>query len=248
MGNTSSPAIANLAVRYAAREFPPENGAAWIVEDDIMDPYQLNRTRQPDEVERSLANNFYVDDFLASESTPQKALRLIQEGVRRFKRYSLKLCKVQSNEPTIRDAFPSDEPRPRIMSLSPGDPTGETLSKGHSSLGLQWDIEQDTLQIKIQFKDRPFTKRGLLGHIMMPYDPFGIAQPAMLMPKLLQREIIPNLQDDPHDYHRLDWDDELPDRLSGQWKQMLRICTEVQRLKVSRSYYPPGHGIPIAQT
>ena len=60
MGNTSSPSVANIAVRYAARKIPPKDGKTWIREDDIMDPYQLNRTRKPDKVETALANNFYV--------------------------------------------------------------------------------------------------------------------------------------------------------------------------------------------
>ena len=38
MGKTSSPAIANLGVRYAARKEPPKDGQTWLQEDDILDP------------------------------------------------------------------------------------------------------------------------------------------------------------------------------------------------------------------
>ena len=100
------------------------------------------------------------------------------------------------------------------MTLTPGDPSAETSFKGHSSLGLLWDFEADILNIKMKYKDRRFTKRGPLGYIMSPCDPFGIAQPAMLMPKLLQRETIPPEQDDSHNYHHLGWDDPL----SNQFK------------------------------
>ena len=62
MGKTSSPAVANLAVRYAARNQPPESGAKWIEEDDLLDIYQKNRKRNPDEVETSLTKQFYADD------------------------------------------------------------------------------------------------------------------------------------------------------------------------------------------
>ena len=53
-------------------------------------------------------------------------------------------------------------------------------------------------------RDRPTTRRGLLGTIMSPYDPMGIAAPAMLKYKLFQREVIPPSRDDPHNYHTLD--------------------------------------------
>ena len=103
MGKTSSPAVANLAVRYAARLNPPESGEHWIEEDDLLDVYQMNRKRDPDKVETSLTKQFYVDDYVAAAATEQEALDLVNEGIRRFKRYSMKLCKVTSNsdKPTL---------------------------------------------------------------------------------------------------------------------------------------------------
>ena len=54
------------------------------------------------------------------------------------------------------------------------------------------------VKIKIEFKDRPKTKRGLLGNITSVYDPQGIAAPAMLSCKLL---------------HALGWDDPIPSQV-----------------------------------
>ena len=45
MGLTSTPAVANLAVRYAAREVPPRGGKTWMEEHDLLDPYHLNPIR-----------------------------------------------------------------------------------------------------------------------------------------------------------------------------------------------------------
>lgn len=247
MGNTSSPAVANLAVRYAARKEPPKNGQEWIKEDALLSPYQSNRTREPDPVERSLTNGFYVDDLLNSDPTPQHALHLLEEGIARFTRYDFTLCKVQLNSDLIRNEYPSDEAGPTTMDLAPADLSSDNFSKGHSSLGLQWDLQQDSLNIKTEFKDRPMTKRGLLGHLMSPYDPFGIAAPAMLAPKLLQREIMPPSENDPHLYHALDWDDPLPKRLETQWNQMIQTCQKVQEIQIKRSFYPPNRGAPQHQ-
>ena len=51
----------------------------------------------PDETEKMLARNFYVDDLLISQPTEEQALETIKEGIRRLKRYYLNLSKVQSN-------------------------------------------------------------------------------------------------------------------------------------------------------
>ena len=68
-GLRSSPPIANLTVRYASRSKPPTNGNNWITKDDLLDPYQPNQTRIPDDIQRKLTNQFYVDDFMASKPT-----------------------------------------------------------------------------------------------------------------------------------------------------------------------------------
>ena len=63
MGLTSSPANANLAVRYAARKQPPIDGQTWIQEDDILTLDQPNRTRIPDHIETILVQQFYVEIY-----------------------------------------------------------------------------------------------------------------------------------------------------------------------------------------
>ena len=90
-----------------------------------------------------------------------------------------------------------------------------------TSLGLQWNIAQDTFSIKAGCKDVPFTKRGLLKQIMSVYDPLGIATPAILTNKLFNRELTPRKEEDPHCTHALDWDDPIPHQFRNQWNRML---------------------------
>ena len=130
MGLTSSPAIANLAVRYAARETPPVNGREWIREDDLLDPFQIHAVRIPDPLEEAIIYSFYVDDSLDSEPTPEKLLEFIQTAVSRLKRYELELCKVYSNSDWVQPFFHVEEKWPNLMSLAPAD-----LSSHDASLG-----------------------------------------------------------------------------------------------------------------
>ena len=67
---------------------------------------------------------------------------------------------------------------------------------------------------------------------MAPYDPLGIAAPALLSCKLFQRLVFPPATDDPHGYHSLGWDDPLPSRLKDQWKEVINTCS---KYKISRS-------------
>ena len=115
------------------------------------------------------------------------------------------------------------------------------------SLGLQWNTENDTFQIKMEFKDRDKTKRGFLGYIMSPYDPFGMASPAMLPCKLLQREIFPTKNQDTHNFQALGWDDPIPKQFDKQWQQMKETVQGVQQIKMQRSFYPKNTGIPMTQ-
>ena len=246
MGYTSSPAIANLAVRYAARQIPPANGLAWIDEDKLLDPHQSHPLRTPDSVEKVLSKQFYVDDLMASAATPEEAKNLLQEGITRLARYELKLCKIQSNCAEIRDFFPAAESLPAIVDLSPADPSNATPQMGHS-LGLQWDTVDDLFRVKMEFKVRPKTKRGLLGHTMAIYDPLGQVAPATLSCKLLQREIFSPKYQDPHNLQGFDWDDAIPEQFHRQWDDMLKTVQEVQEITTPLSFYSPGNGKPAHQ-
>ena len=75
----------------------------------------------------------------------------------------------------------------------------------------------------------------------------GLASPALLSCKLLQREIFPPMDQDPHRLHALDWDDPIPQQFESQWKKMIKTCREVQNLTMKRSFYPPNDGTPVHQ-
>ena len=109
-----------------------------------------------------------MDDYVAAAETEQKALDMVKEGIRRFLRYDMKLCKVQSNSELIRRAFPSEDDRQTVKVLGPVDLNTDQPEKRNTALGLQWDIQNDTYRVKTELKQRTMTRRGLLGYIMSP--------------------------------------------------------------------------------
>ena len=72
---------------------------------------------------------------------------------------------------------------------------------------------------------------------MSPYDQIGIAAPTMLLTKLIQRQLIPPENNDPHSYHAIGWDGVLPDHLTNQWQEMICTSEHVQQLRVTISFY-----------
>jgi hypothetical protein len=205
---------------------PPSNGEQWLREDDLLDPYQLHRTRKPDDAERILSQQIYVDDLLISRPNPEDATRLIEEAIARFKRYQLKFCKVSSNVPAIQQRYPSQVKLPEIKSLSPSQDQNSDPNKGHS-LGLQWNMRTDRFSIKTEHKNRVKARAGFLGQIMEPYDPFGIAAPAMLTCKLMQRELWPPPDNDPHGCRALGWDDPIPRVFDKAWNKVCQTCEDI---------------------
>merc|ERR1712074_135721 len=163
----------------------------------------------------------------------------------RMKRYDLNLFKVISNAQLVRQAYPPKEPLPEVVNLQPND--ANNPAEESTSLGLQWHIKQDTFSIKTEHKICPKTKRGFLSHTMAVYDPQGIAAPLMLTCKLLQRELFPPKDEDPHHTHGLGWDEPIPAQFHKQWDKMIATCKETEDLFIPRPFYPPGHGTPIQQ-
>ena len=51
------------------------------------------------------------------------------------------------------------------------------------ALGVQWNVENYTLGIKINLKEKPLTRRGVLSVLSSIYDPLGFGAPFLLKVK-----------------------------------------------------------------
>ena len=70
------------------------------------------------------------------------------------------------------------------------------------ALGVIWCVEDDSLRFRIELKDRPFTRRGVLSTVCSIYDPQGYVAPVTLRGK----QIVQQMYRD-----KLDWDSLVPD-------------------------------------
>ena len=131
--------------------------------------------------------NFYVDDGLVSCPSVQEAVELmkktqlaLQDGGQ------LRLHKIASNSKEFLHQFDKEDLAKDIKNLDIGK---EDLPV-QRSLGLSWDIENDTFIFRILFEPKPFTRRGVLSTINSLFDPLGFTAPVTLEGKLLLREMM----------------------------------------------------------
>ena len=76
------------------------------------------------------------------------------------------------------------------------------------ALGVRWNVENDTLGIKINLKEKPLTRRGVLSVLSSIYDPLGFGAPFLLKGKqIIQKLCQLNLK----------WDEDIPDEISNEW-------------------------------
>ena len=148
MGLTSSPAVAILAVRYAAREEPPSSGAQWLQKDDSLDPKQSETTGIQYLVEQSLANPIYIDKSVASANTETEALNLLTLGISRFPHYRTKVSKsvrFKHTQRKIERHFQGIAESKKLVILASIHLFSLTTEKSHTELGLQRDLDNDII-------------------------------------------------------------------------------------------------------
>ena len=211
-GHTSSPSVANFGLRYASSQ--------------DTDPTRAK-------ARHFIQRHFYVDDGLSSEASVEDAIRTLEGARQILANYGMRLHKIRSTHQEVREAFPPSE-------LS-DDPTAVTFcdTSAQKALGVAWRFDSDELSLTSDFKDVPFTKRGVLSAIGSIFDPLGLVAPVELTGKLLQRRI---LQANNETGGTLGWDDKLPEEFRSEWEAWMQEIRGLSSIKVGRSYRPHGFG------
>jgi len=89
--------------------------------------------------------------------------------------------------------------------------------------------ENDEFEIKVELKQRPATRRGILSMTSQVFDPLGMVQPQILpAKKLMQRFCQLNLG----------WDDKIPTDLERQWTKWLHELPKLEAISIPRWFHP----------
>ena len=189
-GATSSPSVATYAMQRCAADFEEEFGQ---------------------EAATTVKKNFYVDDCLKSVADEDAAVTLCCNLRGMLARGSFRLTKWASNSRKLINSIPEDE---RAQGFQDLDLNMDSLPM-ERALGIQWCAETDQFKIKINLKERPHTRRGLLSFLSSIFDPLGFIAPVVLPAKKILQELC---------RQRYSWDDSLPEDVIKEWTRWSLTC------------------------
>ena len=192
--------------------------------------YALQRTasdnaKEYPEAAKAVLENFYMDDYLDSVESPERALIRSKELVH-LHLGGFKFTKFVSNVPDLADRIDG--------SAQSTEPKVIISSKEESMyvLGLKWDHNNDTLAVSRGTNStitKSLTQRLVLSLVSKVYDPIGLVAPFTVGARLILKDI--------WRVNGQSWDDELPKNTVDRF---LAWCVELPPLAeitILRSYF-----------
>ena len=99
------------------------------------------------------------------------------------------------------------------------------------ALGILWNVENDTLGFKVNLKEKPLTRSGMLSVLRSIYDPLGFGAPFLLKGKqIIQKLCLLNLK----------WDEDIPDEISNEWLTWKENLPNLEMVYLRRCFKPLG--------
>lgn len=198
-GNTTSPAVATYALRRTVQDSDPD-------------------------VKEFVNKQFYVDDGLLSTDSIDQAVDLLKRTQHDLQvKGGLKLHKIAANRIEVMEQFTSSDLTKELQSLN----FTEEYLPFHQSLGLSWDLNDDTFTFTCPKESRPFTRRGLLATINSIYDPIGFLAPVLIRGKMMLRQATSA---------SIHWDEELSEMDQQEWLTWMNSLEALSNLQIPRAY------------
>lgn len=121
------------------------------------------------------------------------------------------------------NAFSPDELAKELKIL---DLNKDELPIQHS-LGMSWDLQQDSFSYKLTNEEKPITRRGVLSSINSLFDPLGFISPVILQGRILMRDIIAETTD---------WDLPLPNDIQQKWIEWRDSLRPIEQFSIRRTF------------
>ena len=126
----------------------------------------------------TVSKNIYVNDLCKSCLSVDETVNLLSQLCALLKGKGFHLTKFSSNNKQVLSSFLQEDVAPSVNLENSTLPV-------HKALGILWDAASDEIRVKVNVKERPMTRRGLLSMLSQTYDPLGVLQPFLLPAKLL---------------------------------------------------------------
>ena len=202
-GASSSPGIANYALQK-------------IVED--------NKDVGSEESLRVVRENFYVDDCLYSGDNKERLCKIAREVNTLCSLGGFNLTKYVSSSKSVLESIPTEHLGKNMPEYLGGQ---SVIVK---TLGVQWNLGKDRINIDINIFYVPNTRRKLLSQIAAVYDPLGIVGPLMIEGRIIIQEMC---------RIKMGWDEvvstSINDKIS-KWINKIQTCTHLTIQRCLRKY------------
>lgn len=160
-GATSSPSIANFALKRTASDFTDDQS-----------------------VKNVINKNFYVDDLLLSCSSEDEAVDLLKRVKSTVSQGGFNLTCVSSNSHKVLNSVPKSHLSHNSNNIL--TPSKEVID---TALGVTWNKETDELSFSVDINFvQNVTKREVLKNVASIFDPIGLCTPVLIPGKKLFQE------------------------------------------------------------
>ena len=135
----------------------------------------------------SLINEkFHMDDFVKSVASEEEAVEVYKCLRKSLSDGGFQLTEWICNSEKVMEDIPSEDRSVALIATFEADPLASSI------LGLQWNVESDSLEIcRGTGKEEPanITQRIVLSHVSSVFDPLGLFSPFTVRIRLLQKGI-----------------------------------------------------------
>ena len=173
------------------------------------------------EIVNKIEKTLYVDHLINGGPTVEAAKQVKETSTEVFAQGGFTLHKWHSNAMEL-DAMSANQVSEKQETYAKQQLGAPQRGKG-ALLGVPWDKEKDTIEVKFPGDRVQPTKRNLLTKLAKVYDPLGFASPTTLSGKLFYRKAC---------QLKIAWDAELPKELVKQlslWEEGLPPSITVPR-------------------
>ncbi|XP_058817361.1 uncharacterized protein LOC131680666 [Topomyia yanbarensis] len=194
----------------------------------------LNAEEFADEYPRAataIRYNHYVDDYLDSFETLQKAIKVVNEVKFVHSKGGFTLRNFSSNEVGVLEGIgETTMPSSKNLDLERGE-------KSESVLGIKWIPYEDVFVYsfgmrddiqRILHEDHIPTKREIARVAMSLFDPLGFVAFFLVHGKILLQDTWAK---------GTEWDQQIPDDLNKRWRQWSELFGQLNQIRIPRCYF-----------
>ncbi|XP_060084987.1 uncharacterized protein LOC132564349 [Ylistrum balloti] len=205
-GNSPSPAVATFGLRKSVE-------------------------RADSDIKEFVSQNFYVDDGLVSTDDVKTGIDLMKRTQSTLAREgNLRLHKITSSSKEVLDAFHPNDLAKGLKGLE----LGKDVIPLQRSLGLVWNVNNDTFTYQVCPDVQPFTRRGVLSTVNSIFDPLGLIAPVVIRGKLILRDLMACNSSG-------GWDEPLPPDREAEWKTWRDSLASLEDVRIPRVYSTFAH-------